>query len=112
VTTVPGIAYGPQPGGQQSRRRPAPSIPLTGQQYQIAAGRYRAMVTELGAGLRELLSDDQPVIAGYQADELPPGGAGQLLAPWPNRIDGGRYAFGGSYEQALRVLFDLDRTVR
>ena len=30
------------------------------------------------------------------ADELPPGGAGQLLAPWPNRIDGGRYVFDGT----------------
>jgi aldose 1-epimerase len=69
---------------------------LTGQQYQIGAGPYRATVTELGAGLRELLSGDQPVIAGYDADELPPGGAGQLLAPWPNRVDGGRYVFGGT----------------
>ena len=53
-------------------------------------------MTELGAGLRELLFRDQPVIAGYEPDELPPAGAGQLLAPWPNRIDGGRYAFGGA----------------
>jgi aldose 1-epimerase len=72
------------------------AIPLTGQQYQLAAGRYRATVTELGAGLRELLFGDRPVIAGYRADELPPGGAGQLLAPWPNRIHGGRYTFGGA----------------
>jgi aldose 1-epimerase len=75
------------------------AVPLTGQQYQIAAGPYRASVTELGAGLRELLFNDQPVIAGYDADELPPGGAGQLLAPWPNRIDGGRYVFGGTESQ-------------
>ena len=78
------------------------TTPLTGQQYQIGAGRYRATVTELGAGLRELLFRDQPVIAGYEPDELPPGGAGQLLAPWPNRIDGGRYTFGGAeYQLAL-----------
>lgn len=69
------------------------TVPLTGQQYQISAGPYRATVTELGAGLRELLWRDQPVILGYEADELPPAGAGQLLAPWPNRIDGGRYVF-------------------
>ena len=69
---------------------------ITGQQYQIGAGPYRATVTELGAGLRELLFGDEPVIAGYDADELPPGGAGQLLAPWPNRIDGGRYDFDGT----------------
>jgi aldose 1-epimerase len=59
----------------------AAAAPLTGQQYQIAAGSYRASVTELGAGLRELLFNDRPVIAGYDADELPPGGTGQLLAP-------------------------------
>jgi aldose 1-epimerase len=74
-------------------------IPLTGVQYEIEAGAYRATVTELGAGLRELTFRGQPVIAGHDADELPPAGAGQLLAPWPNRIDGGRYVFGGTEHQ-------------
>ena len=68
-------------------------IPLTGLQYEIEAGDYRATATELGAGLRELAFRGRPLIAGYQADELPPAGAGQLLTPWPNRIDGGRYVF-------------------
>jgi aldose 1-epimerase len=74
-------------------------IALTGLQYEIVAGDYRATVTELGAGLRELAFRGQPVIAGYEADELPPAGAGQLLAPWPNRVDGGRYVFGGTEQQ-------------
>ena len=74
------------------------TVPLTGQQFPISAGPYRATVTELGAGLRELLWHEQPVILGYEADELPPAGAGQLLAPWPNRIDGGHYAFDGADE--------------
>ena len=77
-------------------------VPLTGVQYEIEAGPYRATVTELGAGLRELTRRGQPVVAGYEADELPPAGAGQLLAPWPNRIDGGRYVFGGA-EQHLAL---------
>ena len=72
------------------------TVPLTGQQYRIEAGPYRADVTELGAGLRELVFRDEPVILGYEADDLPPAGAGQLLAPWPNRIEGGQYAFGGA----------------
>ncbi len=72
------------------------AVPLTGQQYEIESGDYRATVTELGAGLRELLFRGQPLIAGYGADELPPAAAGALLAPWPNRIDGGRYSFGGT----------------
>jgi aldose 1-epimerase len=37
---------------------------VTGEQFQIGAGSYRATVTGLGAGLRELLFRDQPVIAG------------------------------------------------
>ncbi len=72
---------------------------VTGSQYQIGAGDYAAVVTELGAGLRGLRHRGQPVIAGYQPDELPPGAAGQLLAPWPNRIDGGRYALAGTSHQ-------------
>jgi len=71
------------------------SIPLTGAQYEISAGGYRAAVTELGAGLRQLTYRGRPVISEYGPDELPPAAAGQLLAPWPNRIDGGRYSFGG-----------------
>jgi len=77
-------------------------IPLTGVQYEIEAGHYRATVTELGAGLRELAFRGQPLIAGYEADQLPPAGSGQLLTPWPNRVDGGRYVFGGTeYQLAL-----------
>jgi len=75
------------------------SVAVTGQQYQISAGPYRATVTELGAGLRELLFGERPLILGYEADDLPPAAAGQLLAPWPNRIDGGWYAFGGAEHQ-------------
>ena len=73
-----------------------PLIPLTGTQFRISAGDYSATVTELGAGLREFRYRDRPVIAEYEPDELPPGASGQLLAPWPNRIDGGRYAFEGA----------------
>jgi aldose 1-epimerase len=72
------------------------TVPLTGNQYQIEAGSYRATVTALGAGLRELHHGEQPLLHGYQPDELPPAGAGQLLAPWPNRIDNGRYSFHGA----------------
>ena len=36
------------------------AVPLTGQQYLISAGQYRATVTELGAGLHDLLFRDMP----------------------------------------------------
>jgi aldose 1-epimerase len=73
--------------------------PRTGTQHDIAAGDYQATVTELGAGLRQLSYRGQPVISGYAADDIPPAGAGQLLIPWPNRVDQGRYPFGGSTHQ-------------
>jgi aldose 1-epimerase len=73
--------------------------PLTGAQYEITGGDYLAVVTEMGAGLRALRYRDRPLITGYHADELPPGAAGQLLLPWPNRIDGGRYPMAGTEYQ-------------
>jgi aldose 1-epimerase len=81
------------------RQNVAMPTPLTGAQYEISAGEYTAVVTELGAGLRELRHRGRPLLAGYQADELPPAAAGQLLAPWPNRVDGGSYTFDGTRYQ-------------
>jgi aldose 1-epimerase len=74
-------------------------LPLTGAQYDISAGDYQATVTELGAGLRQLSKRGQELIASYRADEMPPPGSGQLLVPWPNRVEGGRYSFGGASYQ-------------
>lgn len=75
------------------------SIPLTGTQYEIEAGDYRATVTELGAGLRGLTFGGTFLVTGFDADELPPHSAGQLLTPWPNRVGGGRYVFEGADHQ-------------
>ena len=74
----------------------AETVPVTGTQYEIRAGRYRAVVTGLGGGLRQLERDGAPLVHGFDADELPPGGSGELLAPWPNRVDHGRYALDGA----------------
>jgi aldose 1-epimerase len=74
-------------------------VPLTGAQYDLSAGDFRATVTELGAGLRRLEHRGQPVIVGYEPDMLPPGAAGQLLCPWPNRVDGGHYGIDGAHHQ-------------
>jgi aldose 1-epimerase len=75
------------------------TIPLTGTQYEIEAGDYRATVTELGAGLRELEHAGAPLVTTYDPDQLPPAGSGQLLSPWPNRVAGGRYSFAGTDHQ-------------
>lgn len=67
----------------------------SGEQYEIGGGGYRAVVTECGAGLRVLERDGRPLVAGYGALEHAPAGRGQLLLPWPNRIEDGCYTFQG-----------------
>src|SRR5580704_2220227 len=75
------------------------SIPITGAQHEISAGDYAATITELGANLRSLRHRDVPLVTEYDADQLPPAASGELLLPWPNRIDGGRYDFDGETYQ-------------
>ena len=70
-------------------------VPPSGEQHEIAAGGYRAVVTECGAALRTMSYDGHPVVVGYGEDEQCSWGRGQLLLPWPNRIRDGRYTFGG-----------------
>jgi aldose 1-epimerase len=67
----------------------------SGDQFEIASGGYRAVVTESGAALRLLTHSGRPLIDGFGEDEMSAGGRGQLLAPWTNRIRDGRYVFGG-----------------
>lgn len=75
------------------------SVPFSGHQYEISAGALRAVVTEAGAGLRELWAGERPLLDRYDADEPCPGAHGQLLIPWPNRVDHGRYSFAGRSHQ-------------
>jgi aldose 1-epimerase len=73
----------------------------TGEQYQIQAGGYSAVVTEVGAGLRALRLDERPLVMEFPESSGPVGAAGQLLIPWPNRIRDGRYTFDGRAEQLV-----------
>lgn len=78
------------------------TTPLTGEQYEIQAGDYAATVTALGATLRALTHANRDLVTTFDADELPPHSAGQLLAPWPNRVARGSYDFeGATYQLAI-----------
>jgi aldose 1-epimerase len=74
-------------------------IPPTGAQYPIRLGEHAAVAVEVGGGLRTYEVAGQPVVDGYGEDELPPAGAGQVLAPWPNRLRDGRYTWDGETHQ-------------
>ena len=67
----------------------------SGDQFEIAAVGYRAVVTECGASLRMLEYAGRPLVHGFGVDEMSAAARGQLLVPWPNRIRDGRYSFGG-----------------
>ncbi|HJX08387.1 MAG TPA: aldose 1-epimerase family protein [Actinomycetota bacterium] len=67
----------------------------TGAQHEIAYGDQRAVVTEVGATLRAYEVAGTPVIDGFAADERSSAGRGQVLAPWPNRLEDGRYTYAG-----------------
>ena len=66
----------------------------TGTQTVLHARGLTAIVTEVGATLRELSWQGRPLIAGFGRHDLPFGYQGAVLAPWPNRLAGGRYRFG------------------
>ncbi|MFC4786123.1 aldose 1-epimerase family protein [Nocardioides sp. MAHUQ-72] len=70
-------------------------LPPSGDQFEITGGGYRAVVTESGGALRLLEHAGRPLLDGFAEDEMAPGGRGQLLMPWPNRIRDGAYTFGG-----------------
>jgi aldose 1-epimerase len=61
------------------------------------------VLVEVGATLREYTVDGQPVIDGFNEDEMADGGRGQPLLPWPNRLADGQYTFDG---QQLQLPID------
>ena len=69
----------------------------SGKQIELRAGDQRVVVVEVGAGLRSYTVGDREVLDGYGADEMANAGRGQVLIPWPNRIEDGAYEFCGSW---------------
>lgn len=59
-----------------------------------------AVIAEVGAALRSFEVSGVPVILGFESDEVCPDGRGQVLAPWPNRLDEGTYDFAGRHAVA------------
>lgn len=72
----------------------------SGEQHVLVAGDQEAVVTEVGATLRSYVCAGRDVCWGFAADEISGGGRGQVLAPWPNRLQDGAYEFDGLRAQA------------
>jgi aldose 1-epimerase len=68
----------------------------SGRQFEIALGDQRVVVVEVGGGLRSYAVGGADVLDGYEVGGACTSGRGQVLIPWPNRIEDGRYDFDGT----------------
>src|SRR5215217_975643 len=91
---------GHAPGGEARAALVGPAAVLpTGEQFALRHGDHSAVVTVVGATLRSYAVAGRECLDTFGLDEMSTGGRGQLLIPWPNRLAGGRYAFGGRTHQ-------------
>jgi aldose 1-epimerase len=83
----------------QDHRLMAPNPVLatapSGEQLDIGLGDQRAVVVGFGGGLRSYTVGGVEVLDGYGPDEMCTSGRGQVLMPWPNRIEDGSYELDG-----------------
>ena len=93
------ITHRPEGLGARGRRRGAPVIAPSGEQIEIAFGDQRATVVEVGGGLRTYSAAGRELVDGYGIDEMSSSGRGQVLIPWPNRLQDGSYEFDGQRHQ-------------
>ena len=71
----------------------------SGEQIEIAAEGQQAAVVEVGGGLRSYSADGRDYVDGYGEHEMSSSGRGQVLIPWPNRLQDGSYEFDGRRHQ-------------
>ena len=79
----------------------------SGEQHELVAGPYRAVVTEVGAALRTLAHGGRDLVVGWPAGQPQRLYRGAVLAPWPNRVRDGRYRWAGDEHQL--ALTEPDR---
>lgn len=93
-----GIAPTPPAPARSPTVGPAGLAP-SGEQWEITHGQQRAVIVEVGGGIRSYSAGGRALLDGYAADEMCSAGRGQVLIPWPNRVKDGRYRFDGRHHQ-------------
>jgi aldose 1-epimerase len=86
------------PGSTQLMTRGIARRP-SGEQVELELGRQRAVIVEVGGGIRSYSVNDREILDGYRIDAPATSGRGQVLIPWPNRLQDGRYPFDGETHQ-------------
>ena len=75
------------------------SIAPSGLQFELRHGEQRAVIVEVGGGIREYTHGGRAVLEHYPLDSMCDGAHGAPLIPWPNRLAEGRYSFEGQEHQ-------------
>lgn len=73
--------------------------PPTGEQFEISHGDQSAVVTGVGATLRSFSVAGLELLDTFAEDEMSDFCRGQVLLPFPNRIESGLYTFEGGEQQ-------------
>ena len=68
-------------------------------EWRLEANGYVAVISSIGATLRELTYGGRHLVVPFHSGEIRPLYRGATIAPWPNRIADGRYTFDGSQHQ-------------
>jgi hypothetical protein len=71
------------------------SFTPSGQQFELSYDEQRAVIVEVGGGVRAYVEGSRPVLDPYPQDAMSDGAHGAALIPWPNRLGDGRYRFDG-----------------
>ena len=80
----------------------APAGPMTaatGTQYEISRGNAHAVIGSLAGALRRYTVDGMDLVQTYPETSIPPSACGILRAPWPNRVQDGRWTLNGETQQ-------------
>lgn len=75
----------------------------SGRLYELRSGRHHVVVAGVAATLLSWKVDGTEMLLTHDADAVGEGYQGKTILPWPNRIDHGKYSFGG---QELQVAIN------
>ncbi|KQB83935.1 hypothetical protein [Corynebacterium oculi] len=64
-------------------------------EVRLRCGETEAVISASGASIRSLHRAGRPLLRGFPAGEHPPEATNITLAPWPNRVAGAAFTFGG-----------------
>jgi aldose 1-epimerase len=90
---TPNTTYAIGAGGSSEESLPS------GLQFEIHRGNMSAVITEVGATLRVFEVGEREFLFTFSQDQMSMFSEGQVLIPFPNRIDMGSYVFNGVTEQ-------------